>query len=299
MITLRQLEALRWIAELGTFERAATKLNMTQSAISKRIQELEEATGLCLFDRSQRGARLTVEGARVIALGQEMLATRDKILDMKSAGRFPIRHLQLGVTELTALTWLPRLITTLRATYPGIHLLPEVDLSRSLFDRLLEGTIDIIVMPETFFDPLVSSIRLAEVQNSWMASPELISHQRTLSLDELGVYTILSQGPDSGSGSYFSRWLRTEGIAFERELSTNSLVALVGLTLAGLGVSYLPTACFRPLADTGQLRIIPTKPLLPSVPYGAMFRNDRPTAFNESVAQLMLQVCDFSTQYRR
>ncbi|MBN9618355.1 MAG: AMP-binding protein, partial [Actinobacteria bacterium] len=93
-----------------------------------------------------------------------------------------------------------------------------------------------IVIPETFFDPLVSSIRLAEVQNSWMASPELISHQRTLSLEELGVYTILSQGPDSGSGSYFSRWLRTEGIAFERELSTNSLVALVGLTLAGLGV---------------------------------------------------------------
>jgi DNA-binding transcriptional LysR family regulator len=207
--------------------------------------------------------------------------------------------LQLGVTELTALTWLPRLITTLRATYPGIHLVPEVDLSRSLFNRLLEGTIDIIVIPETFFDPLVSSLRLTEVQNSWMASPELIRRQRTLSLDELGVYTILSQGPGSGSGSYFARWLRSQGIVFERELSSNSLVALVGLTLAGLGVSYLPTACFQPIVKAGQLRIIPTKPLLPPVPYGAMFRNDRPTVFNEGVAQLMLQVCDFATQYRR
>ena len=62
MITLRQLETLHWIAQLGTFERAAIKLNTTQSAISKRIQELEAASGLAVFDRSQRGAWL--EGAR-------------------------------------------------------------------------------------------------------------------------------------------------------------------------------------------------------------------------------------------
>ena len=59
MINLRQLLALHWIERLGTFERAAEHLNTTQSAISKRIQELEASTGLQLFDRSQRGARLT------------------------------------------------------------------------------------------------------------------------------------------------------------------------------------------------------------------------------------------------
>jgi DNA-binding transcriptional LysR family regulator len=40
MVTLKQLEALYWIGQLGTFERAATKLSTTQSTISKRIQEL-------------------------------------------------------------------------------------------------------------------------------------------------------------------------------------------------------------------------------------------------------------------
>src|SRR3546814_9710181 len=58
MITLKQLEAFNWIAKLGTFERAAAKLNTTQSAISKRIQELEASIGLPLLDRSHRGARL-------------------------------------------------------------------------------------------------------------------------------------------------------------------------------------------------------------------------------------------------
>ena len=41
MVTLRQLLALHWIERLGTFERAAEHLNTTQSAISKRVQELE------------------------------------------------------------------------------------------------------------------------------------------------------------------------------------------------------------------------------------------------------------------
>jgi DNA-binding transcriptional LysR family regulator len=52
MITLRQLETLHWIAQLGTFERAALKLNTTQSAVSKRIQELEAASGLPVFDNA-------------------------------------------------------------------------------------------------------------------------------------------------------------------------------------------------------------------------------------------------------
>ncbi|MDF3605779.1 LysR family transcriptional regulator [Paracoccus sp. DMF-8] len=52
--TLKQLETIYWIANLGTFERAALKLNTTQSAISKRIQELELAVGAELFDRSLR-----------------------------------------------------------------------------------------------------------------------------------------------------------------------------------------------------------------------------------------------------
>ena len=52
MITLKQIEAIYWIVELGSFEAAAAKLNMSQSAISKRVQELEDAFGVSIFDLS-------------------------------------------------------------------------------------------------------------------------------------------------------------------------------------------------------------------------------------------------------
>ena len=132
-----------------------------------------------------------------------------------------------------------------------------------------------------------------------MASPNLVPTSRTLGLEELGAYTILSQGTQSGSGLYLERWLKSTGTTFSRVLTSNSLIALVGLTLAGIGVSYLPRQCYQPLVETGKLRVISTRPLLPPVPYAAMYCNDQHSAFHAKVAELARTVCDFSTQNQR
>jgi DNA-binding transcriptional LysR family regulator len=298
MITLRQLEALYWIVQLGTFERAAVKLNTTQSAISKRIQELEAACRVTVFDRDRRGAKLTEKGEHVLALGQEMLGLQERILDLRGSKEMPARRLRLGVTELSALTWLPRLVTALRDAYPTLTIEPEVDMSRTLHERLREDAIDLIVIPETFSDPEITSVPLAEVANAWMARPDLVTRRGALTLTELADYPILVQGGKSGSGLYFNKWLKSEGIAFTRTLTCDSMMAMLGLTVAGVGISYLPRQCFRPLFAAGKLVVIPTRPALPSVPYAAMYRNDRPSAFTSVVAELARQVCDFSRQFQ-
>jgi DNA-binding transcriptional LysR family regulator len=296
MITLKQLETLHWIAQLGTFERAAIKLNTTQSAVSKRIQELEVASGLPVFDRNQRGARLTEKGEHLLALGQEMLALQDRILELKEQKEMPARRLRLGVTELSALTWLPRLVTKLREEYPTVMIEPDVDMSRNLYERLHEDAIDVIVIPEAFSIPEITSVRVGDVANVWMARPGLVKQRRTLTLEELAEYPILTQGGRSGSGLFFSKWLKSEGVIFPKVLSSDSLTALVGLTVAGLGVSYLPRRCFQPLVDEGKLVVVPTRPALPLVPYAAMYRNDRPSAFTTAVANIARNTCNFSRQ---
>ncbi|TKT76236.1 LysR family transcriptional regulator [Aquamicrobium sp. LC103] len=297
-ITLKQLEALYWITKLGTFERAAAKLNTTQSAVSKRIQELELATGIAVFDRSQRGARLTERGEHLLAIGEEMLGLHDRIAELKDSRHTPLRRLRIGVTELTAMTWLPRLVTALRETYPSVSLEPEVDMSRNLYERLVEETIDLIVIPEAFTDPEISAVHLADVSNVWMAKPGLVNIGEPLYLAELANYPILTQGGRSGSGLYFNKWLKAEGVTFPKVLSSDSLTALLGLTIAGLGVSYVPEQCFQPLVDEGKLVVIPTKPSLPPVPYVSMFRNDRPSAVTSAIAELTMRVCDFSRQFQ-
>ena len=299
MITLKQIEALQWVVQLGTFERAAAKLNTTQSAISKRIKELEAAAGVSVFDRSQRSARLTEKGEHLLALSRDMLALQQRMLELKDAQEMPVRRLRLGVTELSALTWLPRLIASLRKSYPTVVIEPEVDMSRNLYDRLQEDLLDIIVIPEAFADPEITSVRVAEIQNVWMASPTLVRERKAISLEELTAYTILMQGSRSGSGLYVSKWLKSEGVILPRSLSCDSMMALLGLAVAGIGVSYLPKQCFWPLIRDGKLKIVRTKPALPLIPYAAMYRNDRPTAFTRMVARLTQASCDFSRQLQR
>lgn len=299
MINLRQLLTLHWIERLGTFERAAEQLNTTQSAISKRVQELEASTGLKLFDRSQRGARLTTAGEELLVIAREMLGLADRITALKDGIHVTTRRLRLGVTELTAWTWLPRLVTRLVADYPGLTVAPEVDMSRNLHERLMDDLIDLIIIPDTFTAPEVTSLPLAHVENAWMAAPGLIPHSGTVSLAELARYPMLVQGKKSGSGLFVNTWLRARGIDLPQTLSSDSLMAMLGLTSAGLGVTYLPLECFRPFVDDGKLTVIHTEPELPPVPYMAMYRNDRPSSFVAEVAALAATLCDFSTQLQR
>lgn len=299
-ITLKQLETIYWIANLGTFERAAIKLNTTQSAVSKRIQELEVAVGAPLFDRSLRGARLTEKGEYLIAVAAEMLNLQARVEAIRDGGADTVTRIRFGVTELAAMTWLPRLVALLRASYPNAKLEPQVDMGRNLYDRLMDSQLDLIVIPETFSAPEVTSELLGHVRNEWMARPGLVwlPPDGVLSLARLVDYPILAQGSMSGSGLYFAKWMRSEGIAFDRLISSDSMTALLGLTIAGFGVSYMPTECFQALIDEGKLEVVPTDPPLPPVPYAAMYRNDRPFAIATAVAKLAAQACDFTRQFQ-
>lgn len=172
-------------------------------------------------------------------------------------------------------------------------------MSRNLHEKLMDDMIDLIIIPDTFTAPEVTSVALGEVENAWMAAPGLIGHDEVLDLAELAKYPMLVQGKKSGSGLFVNKWLRTLGVDLPKTLSSDSLTAMLGLTAAGLGVTYLPLECFRPLVDEGKLNIIRTTPTLPPVPYKAMYRNDRPSAFMTEVSGLAVELCDFTRQLQR
>jgi DNA-binding transcriptional LysR family regulator len=294
VITLKQLEALRWIAVLGSFEKAAERLHTTQSAISKRVQELEAALGTAVFDRSQRSARLTVKGEALLLISEEMLGLRDRALAVGSSKRMHLRQLRFGVTELTALTWLPAFVLGIREAYPNAALEPEVEQSVELFDRLRHGTLDFIIVPDAFWHPDFRKVALANVQIAWMCSPILHHDRGGMKLEELSNFSVLTQGERSGSGLVIERWLQESGTNVPRLIRSNSLVALVGLTIAAIGVSYLPQRCFEGLVEQGTLRIIETDPPLPPITYIVMFRGNDTSEIPATISHIAKITCDFS-----
>ncbi|HCN45449.1 MAG TPA: LysR family transcriptional regulator [Pseudomonas sp.] len=294
MITLKQIEAIFWIVELGSFESAATKLNMSQSAISKRVQELEDAFGVSIFDRSRRSARLTQKGVELYECAVEMLRQRDDLLERISSKETLVRRFRIGVTELTALTWLPTLVERIHQTYPKIDLEPSIELSTDLLRRLEADELDLIIVPDIFRDARFVTSSLAAVENAWMCSPALYPGDEPMSLQQLSSLTVLTQGGSSGTGQTYERWLAAHNVRLNRTLTSNYLVAQVGLAISGVGISYLPLECMGSVIRQGKLKVIHTDLPLPAISYVCVHRADRYQGLSVEVARLAQQTCDFS-----
>lgn len=295
---MKQVEALVWISRMGNFERAANKLNLTQSTISKRIQELEAIVGVAVFDRNGRDSVLTPKGEQLLHLGERMLELRGEAMDLKNISGVPSRTLRLGVTELTALTWLPRLMIEARRQYPNVEFDVSVNMTRDLHQGLADGVFELILVPEAFQPADTAVVRLGEVVNAWVASPALVANGSPLSYEDLSDMTIVTQGRMSGTGLVISRWLRRNGIELPHEMTCDSLVAQLGLTIAGLGATYIPIRCHEPLVVDEKLVVIDLDPALPSVPYAAMFRTDQPSHFTMELAEFARGLCDFDRQFQ-
>ncbi|MGF6781332.1 LysR family transcriptional regulator [Paraburkholderia sp. GAS334] len=294
MMTFKQMEALYWIVQLGSFEAAANRLNTTQSAVSKRIQELERAFDLTVFDRVHRSARLTEKGEQFFGYAKELLDRRDQIVEQVVSKEALVRQIRIGVTELTALTWLPRLISAIQGAYPKLTVEAEVDLNATLRERLAADTIDIIVVPQIHSTESFATTRVGEVDNAWMCAPSLTARKTAIPLADIVQFPLILQGGLSGTGFIYTRFLQEHGVSMQRILASNSLIAQIGLTLSGLGVSYLPKSCLSHMVTRGALRIVQTQPALPPVSYVALHRAGQSHSLNADVARLAAQCCDFS-----
>lgn len=295
MLTFKQMEALYWIVQLGSFEAAATRLNTTQSAISKRVQELERAFDVVVFDRANRSARLTEKGTEFFEYAKELLERREHIVERMSSKEALVRQIRIGVTELTALTWLPRLIAAIQAEYPKVKVEAEVDLNATLRERLAAATVDVVIVPQTHEVEPYTSTLVGRVQNAWMCAASLAPGKRVIPLAEIAKFPLILQGGLSGTGYVYSRFLEEHGVPLQRVLASNSLIAQIGLTLSGLGVSYLPEACLARMLKRRSLVVVPTAPALPPVRYLAMHRAERSHSLSAAVARLAAQSCDFSS----
>lgn len=298
MMTFKQIEALYWVVVLGGFSQAAGKLHTTQSAISKRIQELEQVFDTELFDRNQRTSRLTDKGEELFLLSKKLLAHRDAVIEQFCKPEVIERRVRIGVTELTAMTWLPRLVDLIQTYYPKVVIEPDVDLSVSLREKMLADELEVMIVPDVFPDARFASKPVGSVENSWMCKPGLLDASTTLRMHELATHRLLTQGNKSGTGLVYDRWFKSVGVEPRHTIICNSLVALIGLTTSGLGLSYLPRHCLSPLIRARQLEIIETTPKLPDTNYVAMYKAETKSTVLSSIIMLAQECCDFTKMFQ-
>ena len=297
-MTFKQLEAIYWVARLGGFSQAAHKLHTTQSAVSKRVQELEALFDTALFDRTLRTARLTEKGEEMYAVARRMLQDRDAAVEQFARPEVVERRLRIGVTELTAMTWLPRLVDRIQSCWPKVVIEPDVDASVVLRDKLLSDELDVVISPDAFQDSRLASQRVGKVELAWMCKPGTVDARRTHKLHELMRHRLLVQSNRSGTGLYIDQWLANIGVKLTGGLSSSNMLALIGMAVSGLGLTYLPSKCLQPMVDAGMLSRLRVTPALPDTPYVALYKRDERSTIVSSVVVLAQETCDFSRMFQ-
>jgi DNA-binding transcriptional LysR family regulator len=259
-IDFRQLRQFLAVVELKSFTAAAEKLHMTQPALTRSVQQIEERFGVKLIERGSKSFELTpfghmlAERARLIE--QEFAHIDSEMAALKSGETGTLR---IG-TGVSAIGYLPDALAAFREQRPNVTVRVTVDSMDSNATALLRGDLDLICTAIEFpRHPTLKSERLLEVGNVVIASKSHpLADRGTLTPKDLHAYPWATFQSDELArarlGAYFAASeLDLPRIGFE----TNDLEILFAMLarsdyLASVPALVLDDARARGLA---QLRI--------------------------------------------
>lgn len=146
-LDLATLRAVVAIAETGSVTRAASFLNLTQSAVSMQIKRLEETLDLKMFDRSGRGIILTAAGEQVLVYARRLVALNDeavaRLTDQAVQG-----EIVLGVPHDIVYPAIPHALHWFNAECPRVRVELVSSMTRKLKAEFARGACDLILTTE-------------------------------------------------------------------------------------------------------------------------------------------------------
>src|SRR2546429_3984961 len=178
-LDLDELRSFLTLASELHFRRAAERLFVSQPALSKQVQRLEEKTGGALFERTRRRVVLREAGRVLIPLAERLLRDSQAALGrVRDAAEGRAGTLRIGFGIASASEILPQTILRFRKSYPGVEIQMR-DMSTPAQTRaLLEERIDIGIIRLPVARPELSSLPLIR-ERLGVAGSRPTTHIRT------------------------------------------------------------------------------------------------------------------------
>lgn len=266
MLTIKQLQAFYWTAKLGTLSRAGERLHITQSAATKRLQELESIAVSPLFQSVGRRNELTRRGHDLTQACEELFGLLDELDALSSSPHAPVRELHIGLTDVSASTWFPGFVLAMREAHPVISLYPEVAESPVLIAKLKNGDLDFAFLPDPPVKDGLTLCPLGDVAFTWLCAPGAYPKGERCTLAQLARSPVIEQtGGALITLLYDRQW---PAHARPRKIrGGNNAHALAELVMSGLGVACLPRNMFREQVGAGKLESMDCDPPAPKIAY--------------------------------
>jgi len=286
-IKLRQLEALVWVARLGSFHAAARHLSTSQPSVSNRIAELESTLGVTLFTRNSRKVEITPQGRQLLWYAEQINNTAQDMNEEANNLTFMEGMLRVGASFAIAISWLPRLTAQIDQRYPGIRIDLTVDVSAALTGLLAKGDLDIAFLVGPIATPNIVYNPLRMVEMTWIAGPSFQALPSQVTPSDLARLPIFTDSRGSQVHRSTVNWFRTAGLTPRRLFTCSAAYTRAQLAARGLGLTVMASNALQSFGLQDRLRPLASEPPLGNIEYGLAYPADTPHPVVSSILTLL------------
>ncbi|MFL1387367.1 LysR family transcriptional regulator [Pseudomonas tritici] len=265
---LADLRGFLAVADLGSFSAAAQSLHLSQSALSRRVDKLEQALGVQLFERTTRRVELSTIGRGFLPRARNVLNELESAL----IGFHDLAYRLSGEVTIACVPsavayFLPDVIRQYHAKYPGIRVRVIDESSSAILTVVARGEADFGLTyigtqdADVVFQPLLEEDFVVALQ---VGHP--LTERTSLTWDDLAGVDYISLAQGSGNRFLIDQALAHREVRPRSFCEVKHVPALVSLVEAGLGVGVVPklampakghaTLVTRPLTDPAISRTL-------------------------------------------
>ncbi|WP_168789440.1 LysR family transcriptional regulator [Paraburkholderia aromaticivorans] len=243
-LNLRDIRAFIAVAQTGSFTRAATRLHLSQPALTVQIRRLEETVGLRLFDRNSRNVALTPTGRELLPLLQKSLHDMEHVLiDARALGEGASGTVRIACLPTFAASVLPELVQGIKKAVPRVSFHVR-DVVASMVNTLVRNEEVDIGLTGGQLDDAAFEVLHAGIDRLVAVFPKrhALARRRRITLADLAAVPLVltAQGTSVRAvvDSAFANARCTPEIACE----PTYMMSAVAMVRAGLGVTILPAS---------------------------------------------------------
>lgn len=240
-MNLSQLKAFLAVAQDRSFSRAAEKLYLTQPAVSKQIQALEEGLGMRLFDRVGRSILLTEAGnilhdhAHIVF--QTLEEARETITQLRGLQR---GHLRISAASTIGTYMLPQPLGELKAQFPGIEISLAITNKARVVQQVLNHEVELgFVGPPVEPAELEREEYLLDELVLILAPTHRLAREESVGVAELAEEVFILREQGSGTREIMEEELGRVHVSLKKAMELGSTEAIKQAVAANLGVSIV------------------------------------------------------------
>ncbi|WP_396231527.1 LysR family transcriptional regulator MumR [Acinetobacter baumannii] len=291
-MNLKNLEAFYWVVTLNSFNKAATKLQTTQPAVSQKITALENELGFKVLDRSLRQFKLTHKGMTLFKYAEKFMRLETDLVAELTENQHLTGTIRLGVSETIVYTWLVEYIEKVQQEFPKVSVEIVVDLTPNLQEGVRTGDLDMAFLlgPTLAFECIEQS--LCNFELSFLAAPSFKGGIGQMSFKALMSHTILTYPKITYPYKELEAKMKEKGIDEPLSITSYSLATLLRLAEQGLGIAVVPTLTALKEITDGRLEILNTPIRLKTFHFTSIYIHGNDVALKEKLTEVAVQVSE-------